>query len=69
MKKSRFPEHVDETMVRATAGEVFLLALLSLLLRSPWPVLLLCLDFALRAFVTPRWSPLAFAAKKLLVPL
>jgi hypothetical protein len=68
MKKQRFPEHVSDAVVRAAAGEVFLLALLALLTRSPWPALVLSVDFALRAFVTPRWSFLAILANKVFVP-
>jgi hypothetical protein len=68
MKKQRFPEHVSEAVVRAAAGEVFVLALLALLIRSPWLALVLAVDFALRAFLTPRWSFLALPAKQLIVP-
>lgn len=68
MKKQRFPEHVSDEAVRAAAGEVFVLALLAVLIRSPWPALVLSADFALRAFVTPRWSFLAILANKVIVP-
>jgi hypothetical protein len=68
MNKQRFPEHVSEAVVRAAAGEVFVLALLAVLIRSPWPALVLIIDFALRAFVTPRWSFLAILANKVIVP-
>jgi hypothetical protein len=68
MKKQRFPDHVSGAVVRVAAGEVFLLALLALLIRSPWPALVLSVDFALRAFATPRWSFLAILANKVIVP-
>jgi len=68
MKKQRFPEHVSDAVVRAAAGEVFALALLAVLIRSPWPALVLSVDFALRAFATPRWSYLSILANKVIVP-
>jgi hypothetical protein len=68
MKTQRFPDHVTDAVVRAVAGEVFVLALLAVLIRSPWPALALSIDFALRAFVTPRWSFLAIPANKVIVP-
>lgn len=59
----RFPSVVDEHAARAVAGIVVLIAGASL-----WPpamglVALLAADFVLRGFVSPRFSPLAWAAR------
>jgi len=69
MNATRFPEHVSEATVRVAAAEVFVLTLVSLVLRSPWPSLLLVADFALRVFAGPRWSFLAALARGVFVPL
>jgi len=59
---------VPENLVRLTAGLVFLCSLAGLLLRSGWPFLFLAVDFALRAFFRPRWSPLAAFSRLVLAP-
>jgi hypothetical protein len=69
MNVSRFPEHVAEATVRVVAAEVFVLTLLALVLRSPWPALVLTVDFAIRVCVSPRWSFLAALARSVFVPL
>jgi hypothetical protein len=69
MNVSRFPEHVPERTVRVVAAEVFVLTLLALVLRSPWPALALAVDFALRVFVGPRLSFLAALSRSVFAPL
>jgi hypothetical protein len=60
---------VPENLVRLTTGLVFLCSLAGLLLRSGWPFLFLAVDFALRAFFRPRWSPLAAFSRLVLAPV
>lgn len=60
---------VSENRARAIAGLVFVITLASLLLSSPWPFLFLLADFALRAFIRPRWSPLAAVSTSVIAPL
>ncbi len=69
MSKSRFPIFVPEKVVRSIATLVFFLAMLALVLKSPWIALILAIDFALRSLVTPRSSYLVFIAKRIVTPL
>ena len=59
MIATRFPAKVPEYVVRVSAIQVFIIAGLALALRFPWLVMVLAADFAIRAFLTPRVSPLA----------
>ncbi len=68
MEAKRFPLFISESVVRSVAFQVLLLTALAILLRSPWIALFLALDFALRSIVTPKISPLALIARKLIVP-
>lgn len=69
MDTSRFPDHVSAAVVRAAAGQAFVLSLLAIVLGLPWLSLILAVDYGLRVFAGPRWNPLSFTARKLLVPL
>jgi len=66
---NRFPLKVSNTVVRIVAAEVFVVALLALLLRSPWITLALALDFSIRALVTPLASPLRLVGSYAVLPL
>jgi hypothetical protein len=68
MNASSFPDHVPERTVRVVAAEVFVLTLLALVLRSPWPALVLAADFALRVSVGPL-SFLAVLGRSVFAPL
>ena len=68
MKTQRFPGKVSEPVVRSTALEVSIIAVLTIIFASPWPALLLVLDFGTRAFVTPKASPLAMISRTVWVP-
>jgi hypothetical protein len=54
----RFPLKVAERIVRGIALQVCVLSAVALASRWPWLILILCVDFFLRAFVSPRYSPL-----------
>jgi len=56
-------------MVRIVAAEVFVVALLALLLHSPWITLALAVDFGIRALVTPLVSPLRLFGSYAILPL
>ncbi len=60
---------VDEAVVRGVALQVFLIAVVVFLLKSPIPVLFLAADFLLRLAGLSRFSPLAFVARSIIVPL
>lgn len=68
MNDGRFPVFIQENVVRSIATLVFLLALLALVLGSPWVSLLLAIDFALRSLVTPKASYLAAVARRFIAP-
>jgi hypothetical protein len=69
MNTTRFPGKVPQAVVRATAIEVSIVAVLTIVFASPWPALFLMLDFGTRGFVTPRLSLLAAVSKSLWVPV
>ena len=68
MKATNFPGKVPEVVVRTTAIQVTVIAVLTIAFASPWPVLLLMLDFATRAFISPKLSPLATVSRVVWVP-
>ncbi len=57
------PDRVDENIARLTAAIVLVLTIAGLVFRSPWVMIGLGLDFALRAFGYARYSPLRSAAQ------
>ena len=63
MNVTRFPKKISEVVVRFTAAEVFILSVIAVVAGSPWVPLFLAFDFALRAFIFPRWSPLGMGAR------
>lgn len=54
-----YPLAVDETIARLTAGQVVVLNALALATRQWWLLALVAGDYAIRAAVGPRFSPLA----------
>lgn len=62
MSPFRFPRQVPHRIPRLVAGQVVVLGSLSPLVGHPWPLGILVLDFALRALIAPRLSPLAQVA-------
>lgn len=60
---------IPSGLVRATAGQVFVLSLVGLLFVPLWIVAFLAADFAVRSLNMPKLSPLAFSARKIFVPL
>ena len=67
MKPSRFPNSMISSAGRAISGQVFVLCLISLSIQSPWVLLFVSLDFALRAFIEPRASYTLLMATRILV--
>lgn len=63
MKIRRIPDEVPGRVVRLVAAQVAVLGGLAVATGLAWPVVLLAADFGLRAFASPRFSPLAFAAR------
>ena len=57
------PNRVDENIARLTAAIVLVLTVAGLVFRSPWVMIGLGGDFALRAFGYARYSPLRLAAQ------
>lgn len=58
-------ETIDEHAARLCALLVLAPLGLALVTGSPWPALLLAVDFGLRGFGSRRWSPLARLARRL----
>lgn len=57
--------YVDENAVRITAAQTVIIAAIILITHWPWPMLLLAVDFALRAF-TSRPSLLTLLSKAII---
>jgi hypothetical protein len=68
-KPNRFPLKVSNTVVRIVAAEVFAVSLTAIFLHSRWLAFALALDFAIRAFVTPIFSPLRIVGSYAIRPL
>ena len=60
---NRFPKKTPEVVVRITAAEIFLLAMVSAVTNFFWIPLFLAGDFALRAFFAPKLSPVGYVAR------
>ncbi len=69
VKRIRFPVQVEEPVVRAVAAEVFLVTVVAVAGGLPWLMILAAMDFAVRALLSPRWSPFVALARKGIVPL
>lgn len=69
MKRLNRPFRVNEASVRGVAILVFILSSISLLLGNIIIPAFLAIDFAIRALLTPRLSPLAFLSERIVSPL
>jgi hypothetical protein len=63
------PLQTKEEIVRGIAFQVFVLAIAGAVFSHPLPVLLLAVDFTIRAFFTPKYSVLALASKNWIAPV
>ncbi|HOU53299.1 MAG TPA: DUF4395 domain-containing protein [Myxococcota bacterium] len=63
MSPFQFPRQVPNRIPRLVAAQVVILGSLAPLVDHSWPLGLLVLDFALRALIAPRMSPLATVAR------
>ncbi|MBP7125214.1 DUF4395 domain-containing protein [Myxococcota bacterium] len=63
MSPFRFPRQVPHRIPRLVAAQVVILGALPPLVDHSWPLGILVLDFALRALIAPRLSPLARVAR------
>lgn len=61
----KFPNPVDETITRVTAGEVVLLNVVALVTGQFWLLPLVGADYLVRVLVGPRFSPLALLARQI----
>ena len=66
MNNNKTPERVQERKVRAIALEVVIISTFAILFNQPILMLLLSLDFIVRAFITSKYSPLAMISRKFL---
>lgn len=62
-RRRRYPRVLDETVARVTAGEVVVINSVALLTRQWWLLAVVAADYAIRAAVGPRFSPLAWLAR------
>lgn len=63
-----FPNPVNEVAARVVAAGVVTLAVLAIVLRAEWLVVVLAVGFALRVASGPRLSPLGLLATRVVVP-
>lgn len=56
-------------MVRGVALQVFILSLTAIYSGSAIPVIVLLVDFSIRVFLIPRYSPLVWISRKIIVPI
>ncbi len=63
MNNNKSPERVQERKVRAIALEVVVISTFAILFNQPILMLLLSLDFIVRAFINSKYSPLAIISK------
>ncbi|MDC7224321.1 MAG: DUF4395 domain-containing protein [Spirochaetales bacterium] len=66
MKKMTRPFRVNEAVVRGVALQVLLLALTAMITGNIIPLILLILDFGIRVFLVPAYSPLAFISRTII---
>src|SRR6478736_958989 len=64
----RFPNPVNEKAARTVATGVLVLAILTLVFRSPWLLGLLALGFVARVATGPTLSPLGQLATRVIAP-
>ncbi len=59
------PTQVEEAVVRTNALITIVLTALSVALQSPIPAAFLFVDFVIRGFLTPYWSPVVFVGRRI----
>jgi hypothetical protein len=64
----RFPNPVDEWSARGVAAGTALIGLACLVLRQPWLMVVLAVEFALRVAAGPRYEPLALLVTRVVRP-
>ena len=69
MNNNKSPERVQEKKVRTIALEVVIISSFAILFKQPILMLLLSLDFIIRAFINSKYSPLAIISGNSLVKL
>lgn len=69
MKTNTLPVRVKESVVRGVALQVLLLALSALYWRNPFLMYILAGDFFLRAFISPKLSPLNWISRGVLAKI
>ena len=69
MFKFDISRRISTGMIKSNAIQVFVLSGLTLYFQSFWPLLILALDFSLRAFNQGKISPTTIVSKKILLPL
>ena len=69
MNNNKTLERVQEKKVRAIALQVVIISALSITFNQPVVMLLLSIDFMIRAFIDPGYSLLAIISRKLLAPV
>jgi len=65
----KLSQKISTAVIKANALQVFVLSILSIYFNSPWPVMLLMIDFGLRAINKSKYSPIANISMKLIVPI
>ena len=63
-----FPNPVNEVSARGVAAGTALIGLACLVLRQPWLMVVLCVEFALRVAWGPRFEPLAALVTRVVTP-
>lgn len=64
----RFPNPVDDVSARGVAAGTLLIGVLCLVLRQPWLMVVLAVQFALRTATGPRFEPLALFVTRVVTP-
>lgn len=63
-----FPNPVNDYAARSTAGLVIALAIVSIVVNSPWVYAVLAIGFVLRVMAGPKLSPFGQLSVKVIVP-
>ena len=66
MNNNKSPQRVNEKHVRSIALQVVLISIVSIAFRQAIIMLILGLDFVIRAFISSKYSPLAIFSKAFL---
>ncbi len=63
-----FPNPVNDVSARLVAGGTLLIGVACLVFRQPWLMVLLAVEFVLRAATGPRFEPLALFVTRVVTP-